>query len=152
MSKCRAYLARPRPPESDAVRTTSNDDDFFSPNRRRCGAVEAHSFGLVDGTRCDADSQHESIVGEYAAEVGVDVLVAVGPVAAAIAQGFETGPRASSTPGVAITTAGRAEAADWLRHNVSAADVVLVKASRGAALEAIAEELLVIEGEGSSTT
>ncbi|MCF6377331.1 UDP-N-acetylmuramoyl-tripeptide--D-alanyl-D-alanine ligase [Nocardioides KLBMP 9356] len=89
-------------------------------------------------------------VGEYAVEVGVDVLVAVGPVAAAIAQGYEAS--GAEKPGVAITTAGRAEAADWLRHNVSAADVVLVKASRGAALEAIAEELLVIEGEGSSTT
>ena len=36
---------------------------------------------------------------------------------------------------MSITTAGRAAATDWLRHNVSAADVVLVKASRGAALE-----------------
>ena len=67
--------------------------------------------------------------------------------AAAVAQGFEaSGPR-----GVAITTAGRVEATEWLRHNVSAADVVLVKASRGAALEVVADELLATEDEGRST-
>jgi UDP-N-acetylmuramoyl-tripeptide--D-alanyl-D-alanine ligase len=52
---------------------------------------------------------------------------------------------------VTITTAGRDEAADWLRHNVSAADVVLVKASRGAALELIAEDLLTGGGKEGST-
>ena len=87
-------------------------------------------------------------VGAYAAEVGIDLLVTVGPAAAACAQGFE----ASGSGGVAVVTAGREEAADWLRHNVSAADVVLVKASRGAALELIADDLLTGSGkEGSST-
>ena len=65
----------------------------------------------------------------------------------AIARGFE----APGAGGVTITTAGRDAAVEWLRHNVSAADVVLVKASRGAALEVIADELLVFEVEGSST-
>jgi UDP-N-acetylmuramoyl-tripeptide--D-alanyl-D-alanine ligase len=37
---------------------------------------------------------------------------------------------------------GRDAAVEWLRHNVSAADVVLVKASRGAALELIADDLI----------
>ena len=86
-------------------------------------------------------------VGAYAAEAGVDVLVAVGPAAAAIATGFDT----AGGGGVAIPTAGRGAASDWLRHNVSAADVVLVKASRGAALEVIADELLVAGEEGRST-
>jgi UDP-N-acetylmuramoyl-tripeptide--D-alanyl-D-alanine ligase len=49
------------------------------------------------------------------------------------------------------SAAGRDAAVDWLRHNVSAADVVLVKASRGAALELIAEQLLLPEDEGSRT-
>ena len=44
--------------------------------------------------------------------------------------------------GEAIVTAGRDEAVAWLRQNVSAGDVVLVKASRGAALELVAEALL----------
>ena len=37
---------------------------------------------------------------------------------------------------MAIATAGRDEALAWVRENVAARDVVLVKASRGAALEA----------------
>ncbi|WP_374456649.1 UDP-N-acetylmuramoyl-tripeptide--D-alanyl-D-alanine ligase [Nocardioides sp.] len=85
-------------------------------------------------------------VGAYAAAAGVDVLVTVGPAAGDIAAGFD----AAGSAGVAITTAGRDAASEWLRHNVSAADVVLVKASRGAALEVIADELLVVE-EGRST-
>jgi len=85
-------------------------------------------------------------VGEYAARAGVDVLLAVGDEAAGISHGFDDGGG-----GVTITTAGRDEAADWLRHNVSAADVVLVKASRGAALELIAEDLLTGGGKEGST-
>ncbi len=109
---------------------------------RRTLAVLGEMLELGEG----AAAAHTG-VGQYAAEVGVDVLVAVGPAADAVARGFE----ASTTSGVAITTAGRAAAVDWLRHNVSAADVVLVKASRGAALEVVADELLDTEGEGRST-
>ena len=96
----------------------------------------------------DAAAAHTG-VGTYAAEVGVDLLVTVGPAADAIAQGFE----AAGAGGVTLTTAGRDAAVEWLRHNVSAADVVLVKASRGAALELIADDLLTGSGkEGRSTT
>lgn len=88
-------------------------------------------------------------VGRHAADAGIDVLITVGPEAAAISEGYG----AATSGGVTIPTAGRAEAADWLRHNVSAADVVLVKASRGAALELIADDLLTGDGnEGRSTT
>ena len=45
-----------------------------------------------------------------------------------------------------LATAGRTEALAWVRENVAAEDVVLVKASRGAALEKIADGLLE-EGE-----
>ena len=77
-----------------------------------------------------------------------DVLLAVGDDAARIAAGFD----AAGGAGVSTTTAGRAEAADWLRHNVSAADVVLVKASRGAALELIADDLLTGSGKEGRRT
>ena len=60
-------------------------------------------------------------------------LAAVGEMAAHMAAGW---------PREAIITAGRDEALVWLRENVSAADVVLVKASRGAALEVVVEGLL----------
>ncbi|WP_210438045.1 UDP-N-acetylmuramoyl-tripeptide--D-alanyl-D-alanine ligase [Nocardioides xinjiangensis] len=109
---------------------------------RRTVAVLGQMLELGAGAR-DA---HRG-VGAHAAESGVDVLVTVGPEADGIAEGFERAGRG----GVSIPTAGRDAAAEWLRHNVSAADVVLVKASRGAALELIAEDLLVSEGEGSTT-
>ena len=85
-------------------------------------------------------------VGRAAAALGVDVVVAVGPGAAGIAAGVG-GPGAGSE---AIVTAGRDEALAWVRENVAGADVVLVKASRGAALEVIADGLLSHDLEGGS--
>ena len=79
-------------------------------------------------------------VGAVAAALGVDVVVVVGDP--------RRGHRARRAPasrtgtGEAIVTAGRDEALAWVRENVAAGDVVLVKASRGAALETIAERLL----------
>jgi UDP-N-acetylmuramoyl-tripeptide--D-alanyl-D-alanine ligase len=108
---------------------------------RRTVAVLGQMLELGDG----AAEAHRS-VGAYAARSGVDVLVAVGDDAARIAEGFA----AVGGGGVSRTTAGRDEAADWLRHNVSAADVVLVKASRGAALELIADDLTGSGKEGST--
>ena len=89
-----------------------------------------------------AESIHP--VAEELLEAGIDVLVTVGSAAGATARGYE----AAGDRGTAVTTAGRDEAAEWLRHNVSAADVVLVKASRGAALELLADDLIE---QGSST-
>lgn len=109
---------------------------------RRTVAVLGEMLELGEGARA---AHHH--VGAYAAEVGVDVLVTVGPAADPIREGHD----AAGSGGVSIPTAGRDAAVDWLRHNVSAADVVLVKASRGAALELIAEELLQPEDEGSRT-
>ncbi len=106
---------------------------------RRTVAVLGEMLELGDG----AAPAHTG-VGGYAAEAGVDLLVTVGSAADAIAEGFD----AAGTAGVAVRTAGRDAAREWLRHNVSAADVVLVKASRGAALELIADDLLE---KGTST-
>jgi UDP-N-acetylmuramoyl-tripeptide--D-alanyl-D-alanine ligase len=97
------------------------------------------------------DAEHERI-GRHAAERGVDVVVAVGPDAAGIAAGAAAVPHWTGTT---VTAVGRAEALDWVRNNADAGDpskcVVLVKASRGAALESVAEGLLVPpdEEEGS---
>ena len=110
---------------------------------RRTVAVLGQMLELGDG----AAAAHRE-VGDYAARAGVDVLLAVGDDAAGIALGFD----AVGGGGVTITTAGRDEAVDWLRHNVSAADVVLVKASRGAALELIADDLLTGGGKEGTTT
>ena len=92
----------------------------------------------------DAALEAHRGVGRTAADLGVDLVVAVGEPARGIAEGATGMPGWS---GEAIVTPGRDEALDWVRENVAAADVVLVKASRGAALELIADGLL--EGEGS---
>ncbi len=75
-------------------------------------------------------------VGADAARLGVDVVVVVGEAASGIAEGARTGT------GEVIVTAGREEATAWVRQNAGAEDVVLVKASRGAALEVVAEAIL----------
>ncbi|WP_245734965.1 UDP-N-acetylmuramoyl-tripeptide--D-alanyl-D-alanine ligase [Nocardioides exalbidus] len=111
---------------------------------RRTIAVLGEMRELGDGS---AEAHHG--VGAYAARVGVDVLVSV--AAGGIADGFASVEGTSGSGGVTIPTAGRAEAVDWLRQNVSAADVVLVKASRGAALELIADDLLTGAGTEGST-
>ncbi|WP_420371844.1 UDP-N-acetylmuramoyl-tripeptide--D-alanyl-D-alanine ligase [Nocardioides cynanchi] len=91
----------------------------------------------------ESDDQHAE-VGEHAAGLGIDVLVTVGAAADAIAEG------ACRTPGwkgEVVRTAGREPAGTWLRHNVGARDAVLVKASRGAALEHLADVLLDVPAE-----
>ncbi|RYB95948.1 UDP-N-acetylmuramoyl-tripeptide--D-alanyl-D-alanine ligase [Nocardioides oleivorans] len=112
---------------------------------RRTIAVLGEMRELGDGS-----AEAHRGVGDYAARVGVDVLVSVG--AGGISDGFAAVEQSQAGGGVTIPTAGRGEAVEWLRQNVSAADVVLVKASRGAALELIADDLLAESGnEGRST-
>jgi UDP-N-acetylmuramoyl-tripeptide--D-alanyl-D-alanine ligase len=82
-------------------------------------------------------------VGRTAATAGVDLVVAVGEPARGIAEGARS---TEGWTGRAVPTAGRDEAAAWVSENVAAGDVVLVKASRGAALEKIADGLLEEEG------
>ncbi|HEY3530109.1 MAG TPA: UDP-N-acetylmuramoyl-tripeptide--D-alanyl-D-alanine ligase [Nocardioides sp.] len=85
-------------------------------------------------------------VGEYAARLGIDVVLTVGDAAESIAAGARRTPGWS---GAAVPTAGRDQASDWLRHNVVSRDVVLVKASRGAALEHVADGLADDQEGGS---
>ncbi|MDF1603069.1 UDP-N-acetylmuramoyl-tripeptide--D-alanyl-D-alanine ligase [Nocardioides sp. YIM 152315] len=101
---------------------------------RRTVAVLGEMRELGDSSTA---GHHE--VGETARTLGIDAVVVVGAAAAAIAEGYGD---------EAIVTAGRDEALAWVRENVAGADVVLVKASRGAALETIADGLL----EGGETT
>jgi len=86
----------------------------------------------------DAAAAHRD-VGRYAAEAGVDLLVVVGEGASPLAEGARD---TRGWRGEAVGTAGRDDALRWVRENVAADDVVLVKASRGAALEVVADGLL----------
>jgi UDP-N-acetylmuramoyl-tripeptide--D-alanyl-D-alanine ligase len=101
--------------------------------RRRTVAVLGEMLELGDSSAAD-----HARVGAHAASLGIDVLVTVGEAAEAIADGARRTPGWS---GEAVPSAGREQATDWLRHNVVARDVLLVKASRGAALEHLADEL-----------
>ena len=92
----------------------------------------------------DADDAHRD-VGRYAAEAGVDLLVVVGEGAAPLSEGACAVP---AWRGEVVLAAGRDDALTCVRETVAADDVVLVKASRGAALEVVADGLLE-EGERS---
>lgn len=102
------------------------------PRGRRTVAVLGEMRELGD----EHDAGHRA-VGADAARLGVDVVVVVGVAASGIAEGARTGA------GEVIVTAGREEATAWVRQNAGAEDVVLVKASRGAALEVVAEAILM---------
>jgi UDP-N-acetylmuramoyl-tripeptide--D-alanyl-D-alanine ligase len=71
-------------------------------------------------------------LGEHADRAGVDVLVTVGPLAAAIAERFD---------GEAHSVADAGEAASLLPELLQDGDVVLVKASRGVGLELVCDAL-----------
>jgi UDP-N-acetylmuramoyl-tripeptide--D-alanyl-D-alanine ligase len=86
-------------------------------------------------------------VGRAAADAGTDVILVIGEAASGIAEGAR---EAAGWQGVLVATAGRTEALAWLRENAGARDVVLVKASRGAALEVVADGLLAA-GAGTQT-
>ncbi|WP_459970949.1 UDP-N-acetylmuramoyl-tripeptide--D-alanyl-D-alanine ligase [Nocardioides pyridinolyticus] len=114
---------------------------------RRTIAVLGEMRELGDQSRAG----HQE-VGHTARLLGIDTLVVVGEAAAALAEGYAS----EGSESEAILTAGRAEALAWVRENAAGSDVVLVKASRGAALELIADGLLSadpdIDSEGGSTT
>jgi UDP-N-acetylmuramoyl-tripeptide--D-alanyl-D-alanine ligase len=74
---------------------------------------------------------HEEI-GAHARASGVDVLVTVGPLAAAMAPVFD---------GTSISVTEAADVAPALRPLLAPGDTVLVKASRGVGLEVVAPEL-----------
>jgi UDP-N-acetylmuramoyl-tripeptide--D-alanyl-D-alanine ligase len=83
----------------------------------------------------EAPAAHVQL-GRQVAAAGVDELVVLGAYAPALAEAAE---------GVHTRVAAtKEEALSWLRAEVSAGDVVLVKASRGLALETVAEDLLAV--------
>jgi UDP-N-acetylmuramyl pentapeptide synthase len=72
-------------------------------------------------------------LGAHAAQLGIDVLITVGPLAAAMAEEFQ---------GEAHLVADAREAAALLPELVDAGDAVLVKASRGVGLELVCDALV----------
>jgi UDP-N-acetylmuramoyl-tripeptide--D-alanyl-D-alanine ligase len=78
-------------------------------------------------------------IGEETARAGVDALLVVGDGAAPMVEGARS---VTGWAGTAVPVADRDAALAWLRENIAAGDVVLVKASRGAALEHVAQGLV----------
>ena len=121
-----------RQPRVDA-RGTGGPGRHRARRGRRTVAVLGEMLELGDG----AEESHRE-VGRAAAAAGVDVVVVVGERARGIAVGLGE----AEWDGTVVPAAGRDEAMEWVRKNVAAEDVVLVKASRGVALEVVADELL----------
>lgn len=120
------------------------DDAYNSSPTAAAAAVRSLAALATDGRRIavigdmlelgeHAEPEHEAL-GELAAEVGLDLVVAVGAHGAAVARG--AGPAVT-----AITVAGPVEAADVVGSEVRPGDVVLVKGSRAVGLEAVVDAL-----------
>lgn len=104
------------------------------------GKARGRRTVAVLGEMMELGSEHEAghrSVGADVVRLGVDVVVVVGEPAAPIADAI-----AATDGPMAVRTEGRDEALTWVRQNAGPEDVVLVKASRGAALERVAEQLL----------
>jgi UDP-N-acetylmuramoyl-tripeptide--D-alanyl-D-alanine ligase len=106
---------------------------------RRSGRHTLAVLGEMRELGADSAAEHLE-VGRLARRLGIGTLVTVGEEARALADGFRQEP--ADTPGEARSVETVAEAVPWLRQNVSGSDLVLVKASRGARLERVADGLL----------
>jgi UDP-N-acetylmuramoyl-tripeptide--D-alanyl-D-alanine ligase len=84
-----------------------------------------------------SSDEHDRL-GELVVRLGVDRLVTVGPVARAVAG---AALREGAAPDSVVSVDTPAEAADDVRAWARAGDVVLVKGSRVAGLERVAEAL-----------
>ena len=136
-----ASLSKWRMERRDLARGATLLNDSYNANPESCRAALDALVAIEAGRRVavlgemlelgDGSAAEHHALGEYAASVA-DVVITVGEAARAIADG--AGERA-----VALT--GNGAAVDWLRCHLAAGDVVLVKASRGARLEEVANAL-----------
>jgi UDP-N-acetylmuramoyl-tripeptide--D-alanyl-D-alanine ligase len=121
--------------------TIVNDCYNASPLSMRAALDELASYDTagrrvaVLGDMLELGEQEEELhreVGRQATAAGVDVLITVGPRAAAMLDAFD---------GESYAVADAAEAAALAGELVEAGDVMLVKGSRGVGLEVVAEAL-----------
>lgn len=106
----------------------------------RCDGRRWAVLGYMAELGEEAGPGHQQ-VGAHAATTGVDVLVVI----EARAGGIADGARQAGFTGEIVTASDVGEAADAIIRRAAPGDVVLVKASRSAGLERIAEELLAEE-------
>lgn len=102
---------------------------------RRTGRRTVAVLGEMRELGASSDHQHRE-VGRWATELGIDEVIAVGEGARPVTETFDTSSFHGSV----------AEAIDSVVKNVSGNQVVLVKASRAARLERVADALLAVDG------
>jgi len=161
-----AGLTAARPPSRWRMELHERDDGVLivndaynaNPDSMRAALQTLRDLGgtgrrtvAVLGEMKELGDEHEAAhreIGQFAATVArVDVLVVVGAEAAGIADGALDQP---GWVGQVVRAAGRDDALAWVRNNVAPGDVVLVKASRGVALEHVADGLLAPRPEGGT--
>lgn len=106
--------------------------------RARPGAHLIAVLGEMRELGPTAESAHAE-VGARAAAVGVDRLICLGPYAEALARGAR---EAESPVGSVEIVADKSVVASRLAPDLHAGDVILIKASRGAELDTVAEDLI----------
>ena len=117
--------------------------DILSRSKRKGRSVAV--FGDMLELGADSAALHRS-VGEYSLETGLDVLVTVGELAADITEGAREKSEDGKKAPVIISYENRAEAEKDLPSRLQEGDLVIVKASRGMALEELVK-VLVEEGD-----
>ena len=120
-----------------SMRAALDDLAASSPGRRVAVLGDMLELG-PDEARFHAE------IGAHASARGVDVLVTVGPRAAGMAAGYETGGGDDDREHRA--TADAAAAAALVEEIVEPGDTVLVKGSRGVGLEVVAQRLRASAG------
>ncbi len=126
-----------------------NDAYNANPHSMQAALETLYELGRTRGRRIavlgemrELGELHEQAhlgIGRWVSDFGLDALVVVGDEARAIGDGAT---ESGTWTGELVRAAGRDEAITWLRKNVVPGDVVLVKASRGVALEHVADALL----------
>jgi UDP-N-acetylmuramoyl-tripeptide--D-alanyl-D-alanine ligase len=106
-------------------------DDLAATAARAGSARRVAVLGDMLELGPDARSFHLEL-GEHAAEVGVDLLITVGPLAAAMSERYD---------GEVQSVADAGEAAALIPELVAPGDLVLVKGSRGVGLELVRDTL-----------
>lgn len=117
--------------------------DILSRSKRKGRSVAV--FGDMLELGADSAALHRS-VGEYSLETGLDVLVTVGELAADIADGAREKSEGGKKAPAIISYENRADAEKDLPSRLQDGDLVIVKASRGMALEELVK-VLVEEGD-----
>ncbi|MGD9959616.1 UDP-N-acetylmuramoyl-tripeptide--D-alanyl-D-alanine ligase [Nocardioides sp.] len=127
-----------------------NDSYNANPASMRAALTTLQAIGVERGARtiavlgemrelgAETEEAHLAI-GAFAAARGIDTVLAIGEVARHLLDGVIQHTESSTT---GVYAADRAAALAWLRENIAPGDVLVVKASRGAELDKVAEVLV----------